>query len=490
MAELAVVALAAGGEALATEIAWSIAANYAISGTTFGAIVAAGATAGALLGAAAIAPGLPDVEGPSALNGMQQLSTYGSFIQIPYGRVRTAGNIIWSRGIREEKKTEEVGGKGGGGASVTSYTYFASWGLGLCEGKVKKIHKIWFDSDLVYSNIPTVTLAIEQGIYTLASVNTSTVIATYTTESTLDISVEILNDPDGYYIFGTGADSKKIFLTAAGVAKYNELAKTNTIEMPAINVNFTADGSSTELIVKFGGKTWAENSGITPPSFSDTDTVLNYSRIPGYTNVQTASNTTSSIADFDEKLKIYYGDEEQLPDPLIEAAEGVGSTPAYRGLCYLVFDDIPIGDWGNRIPNITVELSRFPESGSTTKIYPLEIDVDSYIPTCLFYDAEINDVYVSYQTQPDALSLSSSLQSVLIRDLKKTYTIPNENLELQSTLTSVQLRTVLKSYTTAPDLLSLSSDLTSVSLKQSLYTTTMATDSLQLSSTLQSIVLA
>jgi hypothetical protein len=56
--------------------------------------------------------------------------------------------------------------------------------------------------------------------------------------------------------------------------------------------------------------------------------------------------------------RIYKGDEAQLPDPLIEAIEGVGKTPAYRGLAYVVIEDFPLADFGNRIPNFTFEVKR------------------------------------------------------------------------------------------------------------------------------------
>lgn len=56
--------------------------------------------------------------------------------------------------------------------------------------------------------------------------------------------------------------------------------------------------------------------------------------------------------------RIYYGDEAQLPDPLIESYQGVGATPAYRGMAYVVIEDFPIGDFGNRIPNFTFEITR------------------------------------------------------------------------------------------------------------------------------------
>lgn len=57
-------------------------------------------------------------------------------------------------------------------------------------------------------------------------------------------------------------------------------------------------------------------------------------------------------------IRFYPGSEEQQPDSLIEARQGAGNAPAYRGLCYLVFEDLALTDFGNRIPNITVEVCR------------------------------------------------------------------------------------------------------------------------------------
>ncbi|HEY0835363.1 MAG TPA: glycoside hydrolase TIM-barrel-like domain-containing protein, partial [Azospirillum sp.] len=57
-------------------------------------------------------------------------------------------------------------------------------------------------------------------------------------------------------------------------------------------------------------------------------------------------------------LRFYRGSETQTPDSLIEAVQGEGQAPAYRGLCYLVFERLPLGPFGNRIPNISVELCR------------------------------------------------------------------------------------------------------------------------------------
>ncbi|WIY53677.1 glycoside hydrolase/phage tail family protein [Devosia sp. YIM 151766] len=57
-------------------------------------------------------------------------------------------------------------------------------------------------------------------------------------------------------------------------------------------------------------------------------------------------------------LRFYHGDEEQLPDSLIEAVQGPGNAPAYRGLCYLVVENLPLSRFGNRIPQLSAELCR------------------------------------------------------------------------------------------------------------------------------------
>ena len=56
--------------------------------------------------------------------------------------------------------------------------------------------------------------------------------------------------------------------------------------------------------------------------------------------------------------RIYKGSEDQLPDSLIEAKQGNGNAPAYRGLAYVVFENLPLEQYGNRIPQIAVEVIR------------------------------------------------------------------------------------------------------------------------------------
>jgi hypothetical protein len=57
--------------------------------------------------------------------------------------------------------------------------------------------------------------------------------------------------------------------------------------------------------------------------------------------------------------RIYLGTEDQEADPrmlaTIEAKFGPGSCPAYRGVSYVMFEDVPLEKVGNRIPQISIE---------------------------------------------------------------------------------------------------------------------------------------
>ena len=74
---------------------------------------------------------------------------------------------------------------------------------------------------------------------------------------------------------------------------------------------------------------------------------------------------------------IYKGTQTQDPDPTIETDKGVGDVPAYRGLAYIVFDELQLANFGNRIPNFTFEVvfsgsSSFAEIGKATLHKPVE----------------------------------------------------------------------------------------------------------------------
>ena len=53
----------------------------------------------------------------------------------------------------------------------------------------------------------------------------------------------------------------------------------------------------------------------------------------------------------------YNGAPNQSVDRFIQETEGAEYTPAYRGVCYAIFKKIFLKDFGNRMPQITAEIS-------------------------------------------------------------------------------------------------------------------------------------
>lgn len=220
---MATLAIAAGGALLGG-------AGFAAAGWAVTTGIALGWTVGAYVGNELFGgPDMQDVEGPRLGDLTVQSSAYGRDIPRIYGCCRIAGNIIWSGGIEEHKHEEEMGGGkgGGGGATSTTYTYTASFAIGLCEGEIVGIRRMWADGKLIFDSSENKSFAQKM------------------------------------------ADSEKM-------------------------------------------------DGVT----------------------------------------VYTGTETQEPDPVIESYEQSGTVPAYRGLAYIVFDNLKLQDYGNRIPNIEVELAQ------------------------------------------------------------------------------------------------------------------------------------
>jgi len=57
-------------------------------------------------------------------------------------------------------------------------------------------------------------------------------------------------------------------------------------------------------------------------------------------------------------IRTHLGSADQPADPWIAARQGEEGTPAYRGVAYLVFENLDLTDYGNRLPQLTVEVER------------------------------------------------------------------------------------------------------------------------------------
>lgn len=55
-------------------------------------------------------------------------------------------------------------------------------------------------------------------------------------------------------------------------------------------------------------------------------------------------------------MRLYTGHGDAAPDPLIAASEGIDACPAHRDLAYVVFEDLDLSDFYNRIPALSFEV--------------------------------------------------------------------------------------------------------------------------------------
>lgn len=164
------------------------------------------------------------VQGPRLADLDVMASTEGAPIPRVYGRARLSGQVIWATRLEEVVSTRTetsgggggkggiTGGGGGGSVTTTTYSYYANFAVGLCEGEIGHVGRIW------------------------------------------------------------------------------------------------ADGKPLDL------------SGF--------------------------------------NVRAHRGGEDQEPDDLIVAKEGAENAPAYRGLAYVVFERLPLADFGNRIPQLSFEIVR------------------------------------------------------------------------------------------------------------------------------------
>jgi len=125
-------------------------------------------------------------------------------------------------------------------------------------------------------------------------------------------------------------------------------------------------------------KIWADNKLIYHVSPSANDSTI------------LASNELS------RQMTSYFGTETQRPNSIIVGREG--NSPAYRGVSYIVFQDLNLEKWGNRIPSFNFEvIQKGQDSGAGYTPLPVNVS-DIIADLCLDAgyseeDFDVTDVF-------------------------------------------------------------------------------------------------
>jgi hypothetical protein len=83
----------------------------------------------------------------------------------------------------------------------------------------------------------------------------------------------------------------------------------------------------------------------------------------------TAATLLASNVFRSQYLTVYKGDATQTPDPTMQGWHGAANTPAYRGTAYIVFRGLPLANYANVLPSISVEVVTTATSLAITKAW-------------------------------------------------------------------------------------------------------------------------
>jgi hypothetical protein len=245
-----------------------------------------------------------------------QTSTYGNAIAKVRGGARVAGNLIWGTKFVEHKKTSRQGGKGGG-AKVTEYSYSVSFAVSICKGPISSIGRVWA------AGKPFPLFESKYSLNGFASELGEIVSAFPGLRYTQMVQV-------------TDIDSE--------VSSSWVLTAKNVDDMQVLSVK-DSEGNEYEDC-HFG--IYYNNGYVRFTVSKTTDSTV----IPDGTLFKLIVEPRVAKYEF----TLHTGTESQMPDSFIEAIEGVGNVPAYRGQAYMVFQNLYIDEWRS-VPNLTFEIN-------------------------------------------------------------------------------------------------------------------------------------
>ncbi|WBU53848.1 glycoside hydrolase TIM-barrel-like domain-containing protein [Paracoccus sp. SCSIO 75233] len=128
------------------------------------------------------------------------------------------------------------------------------------------------------------------------------------------------------------------------------------------------------------------------------------------------------ITPADLNMSVHTGAADQLPDCCIAAHEGAGA-PAYRGTAYVVLEDLDLGPWGNRLPQLSFEVTFPARSGGGLSE---QVRAVAMIPgtgeyalatTPVSYDLGLGEVVAANSATPLAATDFAASMDILGREL-------------------------------------------------------------------------
>ncbi len=107
--------------------------------------------------------------------------------------------------------------------------------------------------------------------------------------------------------------------------------------------------------------------------------------------------------------RLYYGSTSQTADSLIVAKEGAAWAPAFRGICYAVFEGLDLTNVGNRIPQVSFEVWSTSAGTETMDNIVSTLCSDAGVDTGLIDVTDIASITVSGYVYPGSQTVREAI---------------------------------------------------------------------------------
>lgn len=97
---------------------------------------------------------LPGTSGPRLTDGQTTTATLGDPVAFGYGFFAVSGTVNYLGAMVQTSTTSQSSGKGNPTQSQTTFSYTQSIGIGLCEGPIGSLRRVWENGQLVYDARP------------------------------------------------------------------------------------------------------------------------------------------------------------------------------------------------------------------------------------------------------------------------------------------------------------------------------------------------
>ena len=309
-------------------------------------------------------------------------SAYGQSIPIIHGSARVTGNVIWGLDNVEIKNTAAS-------SDNAEYLYFATFAASFNDGPVDAIEKIWLDNKLVSDSF----LSEEKD----DPVNVGDILINGNFESWTG------STPDNWTPVGIVAKSSFVDPQSYGSVYTAKLSTGTSASRSRVtqSIYCPIDGQYTwrfraycsqsyglwaRMSVSVGDRTyplyrlplnrWMTFSGSytvndAPHAHTFTITIRDQSNADLYIDSVSFTKTSVNVSAPEPtspafRMEVFNGNLDQPKSEIISDNHPWGSdfVPAYRGQAYVVFENLPLESFDNRIPKVEAQIQSVARGAS------------------------------------------------------------------------------------------------------------------------------